>query len=244
MKKNEVKVGGTYAAKVSGKVVSVRIDGENRHGGWDATNQATGKKVRIKSAQRLRAAVKTAKAGGKKTPKPRDPNRCATPRCKGEPALTHLGKPLCQKCWERHCEQDAREPVDAAVAIDATAKEIAKTVQAGNLAEGVTIPTPAKKKQAKRDGDAKPKRLGALHAAAEVLKAEGKPMRAKEMIETMAAKGLWTSPNGKTPEATLYAAIIREIRDKGDEARFQKVERGLFAFHLPAPRGQAGKGGK
>ena len=57
MKKNEVKVGGTYLAKVSDKVVPVRIDGENPHGGWDATNTATGKKVRIKSAQRLRGAV-------------------------------------------------------------------------------------------------------------------------------------------------------------------------------------------
>jgi hypothetical protein len=45
----------------------------------------------------------------------------------------------------------------------------------------------------------------------------------------MAAKGLWSSPNGKTPEATLYAAMIREIRTKGSEARFQKVERGMFA---------------
>ena len=57
MKKNEVKVGQTYLAKVSDKVVPVRIDGENPHGGWDATNEATGKKVRIKSAQRLRGAV-------------------------------------------------------------------------------------------------------------------------------------------------------------------------------------------
>jgi len=57
MKKAEVKVGGTYAAKVSGKVVPVRIDAENPRGGWNATNTATGKKVRIKSAQRLRGAV-------------------------------------------------------------------------------------------------------------------------------------------------------------------------------------------
>ena len=36
MKKNEVKVGGVYTAKVSDKLVEVRIDGENRHGGWNA----------------------------------------------------------------------------------------------------------------------------------------------------------------------------------------------------------------
>lgn len=54
MKKNEVEIGKVYSAKVTDKVVPVRIDAENRHGGWDATNLATGKKVRIKSAQRLR----------------------------------------------------------------------------------------------------------------------------------------------------------------------------------------------
>jgi len=61
MKKHEVKLGGRYGAKVSDKVVVVRIDGKNPHGGWDATNEATGKKVRIKSAQRLRGAVHKSK---------------------------------------------------------------------------------------------------------------------------------------------------------------------------------------
>jgi hypothetical protein len=41
-------------------------------------------------------------------------------------------------------------------------------------------------------------------------------------------QGLWTSPGGKTPEATLYAAIIREIAAKGTAARFKKHERGVF----------------
>ncbi len=54
MKKDEVKIGGTYLAKVTDKVVPVRIDAEHRNGGWDATNMVTNKKVRIKSAQRLR----------------------------------------------------------------------------------------------------------------------------------------------------------------------------------------------
>jgi hypothetical protein len=48
------------------------------------------------------------------------------------------------------------------------------------------------------------------------------------MIEVMHAQGLWTSPGGKTPEATLYAAITREIASKGKEARFTKVDRGMF----------------
>jgi len=54
MKKNEVKVGDTYVAKVSDRLVTVRIDSEHSKGGWNATNTATGRRIRIKSPQRLR----------------------------------------------------------------------------------------------------------------------------------------------------------------------------------------------
>ena len=73
-----------------------------------------------------------------------------------------------------------------------------------------------------------PKRLSALDAAAQVLAASEVPMRAKDLVAQMEAQGLWRSPGGKTPEATLYAAIIREIAAKGDKARFRKHERGVF----------------
>ena len=56
MKKSEVKIGGTYTAKVSDKLVHVVVDAESRYGGWDATNLTTGKKIRIKSPARLRPA--------------------------------------------------------------------------------------------------------------------------------------------------------------------------------------------
>jgi hypothetical protein len=89
-------------------------------------------------------------------------------------------------------------------------------------------PKAAAGKKAKPKGD-KPKKLSALDAAAQVLAASKEPMNAKEMIEAMAAKGLWTSPGGKTPHATLYSAILREIGAKGKEARFKKTDRGHFA---------------
>ena len=81
---------------------------------------------------------------------------------------------------------------------------------------------------AKETTAAPTKRMSALDAAAQVLAASEVPMRAKEMIAAMQAKGLWTSPGGKTPEATLYAAIIREIAAKGTAARFKKHEPGVF----------------
>ena len=84
-------------------------------------------------------------------------------------------------------------------------------------------------KKAKADKPAKEKKLSAIDAAAQVLAASKEPMNAKQMIEAMAAKGLWTSPGGKTPHATLYSAIIREIATKGKESRFVKKDRGQFA---------------
>jgi hypothetical protein len=72
-------------------------------------------------------------------------------------------------------------------------------------------------------------RLSALDAAARVLAESVEPMGARDLIKAMAERGLWASPAGKTPDATLYAAIIREIAKKGEASRFVKVRRGLFA---------------
>ena len=72
-------------------------------------------------------------------------------------------------------------------------------------------------------------KLSCIDAAAKVLADAKEPMTTKAMIEAMAAKKLWTSPGGKTPSATLYSAILREINTKGKEARFKKADRGLFA---------------
>jgi len=71
--------------------------------------------------------------------------------------------------------------------------------------------------------------MSGLDAAAKVLQEHGAPMNAKEMIAAAETKGYWKSPGGKTPHATLYSAIIREIATKGTTARFQKAERGRFA---------------
>jgi hypothetical protein len=60
MRADEVVVGRVYLAKVSGRFVPVRIErpvlvgfGRMRMG-WEATNLATGRRILIRSAQRLR----------------------------------------------------------------------------------------------------------------------------------------------------------------------------------------------
>jgi hypothetical protein len=167
MQKSEVRIGGTYVAKVTNRIVHVRIDAVSRYGGWDATNLATNKKVRIKSAQRLRGELGAESAAGK--------TKDATQSAKAS----------------------AAEP---------------------------------KKRAAKRPakGEKKPKAMSGLDAAAKVLEESGEPMGVKQIVETAESKGYWKSPGGKTPHATVYSAIIREIKTRGQDARFRKAERGRF----------------
>lgn len=187
MKKDEIKIGHTYSAKVSDRIVTVRIDSTNTHGGWNATNTTTGKRIRIKSAQRLRRAVNAGK----------------------EPAAVAAAD-----------QENARARDERGAAPDGmTASERAMAETAGK-----------KPRARKPAAEPKAKRVSALDAAAEVLRMAGKPMRSQELITAMAEQGLWQSPNGQTPASTLYAAVLREVRDKGASARFRKVDRGLFEY--------------
>ena len=94
--------------------------------------------------------------------------------------------------------------------------------------------TKAAKKAPKAKGEAKKRNgMSGLDAAAKVLADAGKPMNCKEMVETMLAKGLWKT-GGRTPAATIYAAIIREIAAKGKDARFRKADRGQFELTTAA----------
>jgi len=88
----------------------------------------------------------------------------------------------------------------------------------------------ARKIEAALPTEAASKRLSALDAAAKVLAETGQPMRCSELIAAMTAKGYWTSPAGKTPASTLYAALLRELGTKKDQARFRKTARGTFGL--------------
>jgi hypothetical protein len=100
----------------------------------------------------------------------------------------------------------------------------------------IEAPVPAAKKRARhtKTAEEKPARISALDAAAKVLGEEHRPMGCQELIGAMAMKGYWTSPGGKTPAATLYSALLREMDTKGDAARFVKVGKGQFALRPQA----------
>jgi hypothetical protein len=286
MKKNEVKLGGVYTAKVTNKLVQVRIDAESRYGGWDAVNLATGKSVRIKSPTRLRAAVggDGAATGAKKAKARPEAAHVQTsaPTCEDVATPTETPEPTamapvsaCSSCGgtefdeDGHCTdcQQAEDlATEAAEALDKALREPTGDIEPDPVAEGPAETTPTigcpncggtnfdedgdctkcwepnargkaaegpnadKPKRAPRaKKEPKEKRTSGLDAAAKVLEESGQPMTPKEMVEVAETKGYWKSPGGKTPHATVYSAIIREIAKKGNESRFVKTERGKFA---------------
>jgi hypothetical protein len=166
-------------------------------------NTATGKRIHIKSPRRLRRAV-TPKASK------RDEPAGQTPGEQGIAAARAQAKAANKK------------------------PDITPTVE---IVTGQPLPAdkaavPAKPKRAKKaDGEAKPKKTSMLDAAAVVLGNAKAPMHTKEIIDAMAAADLWKSPGGKTPHATLDAAMRREIKTKPDAARFAIAGRGLFQFN-------------
>ena len=80
---------------------------------------------------------------------------------------------------------------------------------------------------------ATPRRLGLVSAAIRVLQdaGNGAAMNCPDLVKTATERGLWQPMAGKTPASTLYAAILREIKDKGETSRFTKTDRGKFALN-------------
>jgi hypothetical protein len=130
-----------------------------------------------------------------------------------------------------------RTPEDAEQArklCDLTGERTYRIVAGDKQTVKVAPPEPKpepKPRTKKARPEPKPKKVSALDAAAKVLATTGEPMTTKAMVEAMTERGLWTSPGGKTPKATLYAAILREVATKGTKARFRKTAPGHFAFN-------------
>ena len=112
--------------------------------------------------------------------------------------------------------KEAIKDIDVRLNGDATPSEKGSKAKGGKATKAAK--TPKEKKARKPSG---------LDLAAQVLAESKEPLNAKTIAERAIAAG-WKT-NGKTPHATLYAAMIREISKKGKDARFRKADRGLFA---------------
>lgn len=66
------------------------------------------------------------------------------------------------------------------------------------------------------------KKLSLLNAAVTVLERSDEALTTKQLVERAKVCGLWVPGSGKTPEQTLYSAMVRELKEKGQNARFTK----------------------
>lgn len=82
-----VQVGDHYTVMVSGTLSVVRILSENPHGGWDGLNTDTGRKVRIKTVQRLRRKVEPQAAADFKPAEPVQQSLIETAPVKPSPVV-------------------------------------------------------------------------------------------------------------------------------------------------------------
>lgn len=111
------------------------------------------------------------------------------------------------------------------------------TTTARNAKKATKAPTtkiatksaPVAKHDAKESAP-KAKKTSQIEAAIIVLGKSKVAMNCKAMVEAMQVAGLWSTPNGATPHATLYASILREINTKGKDSRFRKTDRGHFTL--------------
>jgi len=119
-----------------------------------------------------------------------------------------------QTCKDWHISRQPAGKETAAQAIETAESQKAK-------------PKADKPAQSKPKATKSERKPSGLDAAAAVLAEAGEPLNTKDMVARMLEVGLWKT-KGKTPAATIYAAIIREIAVKGSASRFRKTERGKF----------------
>lgn len=87
---------------------------------------------------------------------------------------------------------------------------------------------PDQRRKAPKDG------MSGLDAAADVLKRSKEPLNAKQIVACIQNDGLCPTLKGKTPHATIYAAMITEMSKKGDASRFARgKEKGTFVYNDP-----------
>ena len=68
-------------------------------------------------------------------------------------------------------------------------------------------------------------RKSLANAAILILADAEEPMNAKAIVERATADGLYKLGDGKTPDATLYSAMLRDKK-----ARFHKADRGVWTL--------------
>jgi len=212
--KRKIEIGKVYSTKVGDTILPVRIDKSLGHGRYEGLDMHGGKKVTVAAA-----AIRG------------DGRTCKDWHLLRQKAEQNVAEVAAKEAKLQRGAKDIGKVLGVPVAI-VPPKAGGKAVAAKKGRVVVPAPRPA----------GTGKRVGGLDAAVTVLAEAGKPMNTADMVKRMLELKLWKT-SGKTPAATIYAAIIREIAAKGKDARFRKTDRGHFELSPAgiAARTAAGK---
>ncbi len=114
----------------------------------------------------------------------------------------------------------------------AVKKVAKKTVKKAKPAEKKVTKKVVNKVKADTEKVAPDKRVTLVGAAIEILRDAKEPMACKDIVELALERKIWEpAKGGKTPANTLYATFLREIKSKGNNARFKKALPGKFELN-------------
>ena len=202
LKKCDVKIGGMYIAKVTNRLVQIRIDSESRFGGWNATNVVTQKPIRIKSVQRLRSVADVGVAEcGKKAGKGK---KTSTNEAGTQPAQTSLAT----------AEVTANPQPATVVCPNCGGTTIDEEGDCAKCLEPKIAEQGPKAKRMRTAKAPKEKRMSGLDAAAKVLEEAGIPMNVKEITDVALTKGYWKARRGARRRQPWPARSVVKLRRK------------------------------
>ena len=190
-----IRIGQCYMAKLSKRIIAVRVDSTHPEGGWIVRGLASGRPTRVKaSADMLRLC---------------DENDLAE---------------VAQATPHRRSRKHGAAGESIAESIPETTVDVT-----GETGES-TGETPVEEPET--PASERPVRMSLLDAAFAILTHAGTELNTREIVEIAIRNGMWTT-HGKTPAATLHAAISRDIFARDDASRFRKGARGKFLAASP-----------
>jgi hypothetical protein len=242
MKATSIQIGKSYEIAFGKSVTKVKVKKfDPKHGSWICETES-GKSMSIKDAKRFLKEIK-----------PPEPN---VPKESKEPKKSKIPKQNTVDGFKESCNKEIpsetlqKKSLPSKVTDDAAAQLLAKartaTIRANTARRALEYGFCSEKMAKDAERDAETARtdlrnagiterkgghtigaMSGLDAAYKVLQEEGRPMRVKEMTRIAQEKG-YCELRGRTPDATIAAAIETEIKRKGKDSRFTKVDKGLF----------------
>ncbi|MGL6196092.1 MAG: winged helix-turn-helix domain-containing protein [Thermoguttaceae bacterium] len=230
MKATSIQIGNSYEVSVGrGTSIVKVVDINRKSGAWICETQ-TGKDITISDAKRFIKAISDKAGKGKK----KSPGLSSEHDAETLPKIGTAVKEKRIPVDPKEFEHLVKELKDSGVYLKAAQNAFKyglidqKKLDAAKESYDAAITNLRTAGGKTGAGGRCLGQMSGLEAAYKVLSETGKAMNGRQICEMALDNGYW-EPQGSTPEATIVSAILTEMKKKGEESRFERVGRGLFA---------------